>query len=111
MATRRVRAMEPQPILSTEEACDTLRIYNDDGENTVIVDQLVEGIPGYIYTSTGYPYEYMGDPDKCNPLVKTLAKLILQLWYNPDGTDNMALTRTVNSVTKTVKAMTSQTAV
>lgn len=109
MATRKAAAKatatEPRPILTVQEGADALRIYNDDGANDEILEQLIAGIPDYIQVLTGYPVSAMtGTDGEVNPMVKTLAKLILQLWYNPDGTENMALTRTVNSMAKAVKA-------
>lgn len=94
-------------ILTVEEGVNALRIYNDDGANTVIVEQLIEALPSYINTLTGYYIGHMmpdDDPANCDPLIKTLGKFILQLWYNPDGTDAAQLQRVIESLAKTVKA-------
>lgn len=85
-------------LLTIEEARATLRV---DGEaNDCIIMPLLEALPAYINTLTGC--EQLGEaPDD---LAKTLAKFILQLWYNPDGTDADRLQRVIDSLAKTIKA-------
>lgn len=85
-------------ILTIEEARNTLRV---DGEsNDVIILPLIEAIPAYIETLVGSTVDVTG----ADPLVKTLAKFVLQLWYNPDGTDSVRLETVINSLAKTIKA-------
>lgn len=85
-------------LLSIEEARDVLRV--DGTANDSIITPLLEALPDYISTLTGC--DNLGDnPDK---LAKTLAKFVLQLWYNPDGTDADRLQRVIDSLAKTIKA-------
>lgn len=93
-------------ILTVDEGVDALRVYNGDGANTVIVQQLIDALPSYISTVTGYDLKVLEEtaPDECDPLIKTLGKFILQLWFNPDGTDNLTLTGVITSLAKTIKA-------
>ena len=87
--------------LSDEEARDLLRVSAD---NDTIIKALRDAIPQFIETQTGYPAEHLesASPD---PLAAQLARFVLQLWYNPDGTDSEALTRVVESLAKTLRAM------
>lgn len=85
-------------IMTIEEARDTLRV--DGSSNDVIITPLLEAIPAYIRTLVGGSVDTSGD----DPLVKTLAKFVLQLWYNPDGTDSDRLQKVIDSLTKTIKA-------
>lgn len=93
-------------ILTVDEGVNALRIYNDDGANTVIVQQLIEALPSYIHTLTGYSFtnDELDGVEPCDPLVKTLGKFVLQLWFNPDGTDAATLQTVISSLAKTVKA-------
>lgn len=85
-------------ILTIEEARNALRV---DGEsNDVIILPLIEAIPAYIETLTSVTVDTTGT----DQLVKTLAKFVLQLWYNPDGTDSARLETVINSLAKTIKA-------
>lgn len=87
--------------LSDEEARDLLRVSAD---NDTIIKALRDAIPQFIEAQTGYPAQYLvgASPD---PLAAQLARFVLQLWYNPDGTDSEALTRVVESLAKTLRAM------
>lgn len=89
-------------ILNHSEAFLALRTEENDG-NAVIVDGLLEAIPSYIETGTGI--RNAETAAQAYPLVKTLAKFLLCLWYNPDGTDAVQLQVVVNNLLKTLKAM------
>lgn len=77
-------------ILTIEEARDVLRL--DGGDNDELIMSLLHAIPGYIEVTTGC----------CNwsdsLLAKTVAKFLLQLWYNADGTDTERLQRTIDNL-------------
>lgn len=88
-------------IISLPEAYNQLRTEENDG-NTDIILGLLAAIPGYIKTATG-----VKDPATASldyPLLATLAKFLLTLWYNPDGTDAQQLQRVVDNLLKTIKA-------
>lgn len=85
-------------IMTIEEARDTLRV--DGSSNDAIITSLLEAIPAYLVTLVSGKVDITG----ADPLVKTLAKFVLQLWYNPDGTDSDRLQKVIDSLAKTIKA-------
>ncbi len=87
-------------ILNISEAREFLRL--DGYDNDIIIASLLEAIPGYIEVTTGMTKEQQEQ----EPLAKTAAKFILQLWYNAEQTDSEKLQRTIDSLLKalTVKA-------
>jgi len=89
-------------ILNIDEAFEALRTEYNSG-NATIVTGLIDAIPSYIETNTGIK-DAAGAADSF-PLVKTLAKFLLCLWYNPDGTDAVQLQVVINNLLKTLKAM------
>lgn len=93
-------SLKSLPWLDYEEAFDFLRVGS---ENIGVVEALTVSIPAYVETTTGYPASKLSseEPDE---IVKPLALFLLQLWYNPDGTDSRQLTRVVQSLEKTVRA-------
>lgn len=82
--------------LTIEEARDWLRI--SDTDNDVIITSLMEAIPSYIETTTGMAPERQ----EIEPLAKTTAKFILQLWFDATQTDIEKLERTINVLLKTI---------
>lgn len=86
-------------ILTLEEAKDTLRI--DGTDNDFIILQLVEAIPNYLETTTGHRW----DSEPINPLAKTTASFILQLWYKEHGKDTEVLKRTIDNLLGTLTAL------
>ena len=86
--------------LDSEVAFDFLRVSSD---NYPVVNSLASMIPSYIEMSTGYPAAKTSseEPDE---IVKPLCLFLMQLWFNPDGTDARQLTRVVQSLEKTVRA-------
>lgn len=92
---------EKKYILTIEEARDALRV--DGHDNDSIIYGLMEAIPEYIETCSGCLVT-LGAPDE-RPIIKTVAKFILQLWYNPDGTDSDRLNKVIESLFKTMKAL------
>lgn len=87
--------------MDIDEACDLLRVSSD---NEAIIEAHAKAIPQYVEVTTGYPATCT-DSQGCDETVKQLCRFLLQLWFNPDGTDAEQLTRTVNSLTATVKAL------
>ena len=89
-------------MLTMNEALLALRTEGNQ-YNQEIISDLLAAIPSYIATTTG-----VKDPETAAedyPLLKTLAKFLLCLWYNPDGTDAVQLQVVVNNLLKTLKAM------
>lgn len=83
-----------------QEAYDLLRV---DDSNELVINSLCASVPEYIEITTGYPAELV--EDEPNEIVKQLARFVLQLWFNPDGTDAQALKRVVDSLSCSVRAM------
>ena len=80
-------------LISLEEARDALRIIGED--NDTIIIPLVEAIPGYLEVTT----ERRWDADKpTHPLAQTVAKFILQLWFDPQDKDSERLKRTISEL-------------
>lgn len=89
-------------MLTIDDALLALRTEKNAG-NVALVTDLLAAIPPYITTTTG-----IKDPENAAqicPLLTTLAKFLLCLWYNPDGTDAVQLQVVVNNLLKTLKAM------
>ena len=87
-------------MLSLDEAREWLRL--DGTDNDTLIESLLAAIPGYIEVATG-----MDAAAQLNePLVDTVSKFILQLWYNAEQTDSERLQRTIDGLLKalTVKA-------
>ena len=93
------------PMLTIDEALLALRTEANAG-NIQLVQDLLQAIPPYITTTTGILLPEIA-VEVC-PLLKTLAKFLLCLWYNPDGTDAVQLQVVVNNLLKTLKAMAAQ---
>jgi len=87
--------------LDVADACDLLRVSED---NAGVIESHAESIPRYVEITTGYPATCTSGA-ACDETVKQLCRFILQLWFNPDGTDAQQLTRTIDSLTATVKAL------
>ena len=87
--------------MDASDALDLLRVSSD---NLEIVSQLAASVPSYVEVTTGYPAT-LAAGDEPAEIVKQLCRFVLQLWYNPDGTDSAALTRVVESLAKSVRAL------
>ena len=87
--------------MDIDEACDLLRVSSD---NEAIIEAHAKAIPQYVEITTGYPAAYT-DSYNCDETVKQLCRFVLQLWFNPDGTDADSLKRTIDSLTASVKAL------
>lgn len=87
--------------MDIDEACDLLRVSSD---NEAIIEAHAKAIPQYVEITTGYPATCT-DSYNCDETVKQLCRFVLQLWFNPDGTDADSLKRTIDSLTASVKAL------
>lgn len=83
-------------MLSLDQAREFLRI--DGTDNDSIICALLEAIPGYIEVTTGMTALYQ----ESEPLVNTVSRFILQLWYNAEQSDSEKLQRTIDSLLKAI---------
>ena len=79
-------------IIPIKQAREILRIDGNDNDDIII--PLLKVIPEYLDTTTGY----RAHKGIFSPLAVTTASFLLQLWYNPDGTDTERLQRTINNL-------------
>ena len=86
--------------MTLSEACNVLHV--NAGDNDALIQSLLDAIPDYISVTTGLLPVNQGS----EPLVKTLSGFLLTLWYYADHSDDQALTRTIDALTKalTLKA-------
>ena len=83
-------------MLSLNEAREFLRI--DGTENDNIINALLDAIPEYIKVTTG-----MTTPQQSTePLINTVSRFILQLWYNAEQSESEKLQRTIDSLLKAI---------
>ena len=85
-------------IISIKEARDTLRV--DDEDNDPIIEPLVEAIPYYLEVTTGKAW----DDEPVHPLAKTVAKFLLQLWFDPQTQDSVRIQRTIDNLLTSLTA-------
>jgi hypothetical protein len=86
-------------MLTIDEAREFLRLDGTDIDN--IITSLLDAIPGYIEVSTGMS----AAQQDTEPLAKTAAKFILQLWYNAEQSDSEKLQRTIDGLFKALSVM------
>lgn len=85
-------------MITLTEACDVLHV--DQGNNDELIQSLCLAIPPYIETTTGLTEDQQDD----EPLVKTVAGLLLTQWYYMDKANDESLTRTINALLKAISA-------
>jgi len=80
--------------MTLAEACNVLHV--NAGDNDDLIESLLAAIPDYISVTTGLrPINQSSEP-----LVETLTGFLLTLWYYADHSDDQALTRTIDALTK-----------
>ena len=86
--------------MTLSEACNVLHV--NEGDNDELITSLVDALPDYIELTTGLDTDAQAN----EPLVKTLSGFLITLWYYADHSDDQALTRTIDALTKalTLKA-------
>lgn len=86
--------------MTLSEACNVLHV--NEGDNDDLINSLLLAIPDYITVTTGL----LPIHQSSEPLVATLSGFLLTLWYYADHSDDQALTRTIDALTKalTLKA-------
>lgn len=83
-------------MLSLDEAREWMRI--DDTDNDRIIQGLLDAVPGYIETTTG-----MDTTAQLNePLVDTVTKFLLLLWYDVQSNEAARLQRVIDNMLKTI---------
>lgn len=83
-------------MLSLEQAREFLRIDSTDNDN--IISALLEAIPSYIEITTGMTVSQQNT----EPLINTVSRFILQLWYNAEQSESEKLQRTIDSLLKAI---------
>ena len=83
-------------MLSLNEAREFLRI--DGTENDNIINALLGAIPSYIEVATGMTVSQQNT----EPLINTVSRFILQLWYNAEQSESEKLQRTIDSLLKAI---------
>lgn len=82
-------------MLTLDEARECLRI--DGTDNDAIIQAMLAAIPSYIEVTTGLP---TGDPQAFEPLVDTVSRFLITLWYNAEQADSDKLQATIDSLLK-----------
>lgn len=88
--------------MTLTEACNILHV--DAGNNDQLIRSLIDAIPGYIETATGYPEESQDN----EPLCQTVSGFLLTLWYYSDHADDIKLQRTIDNLLKCLKLKAAQ---
>ena len=83
-------------MMTLSDACNVLHV--DQGDNDVLIESLIDALPGYIEMSTGYPATLQHQ----EPLVPVVEGLLLTQWYYADHADDQALTRSINALLKVI---------
>lgn len=85
--------------MTVEEAREWLRIDNEANDQIII--DLLDGAKEYITLTTGLNEEEQAN----SQLAQTATKFLLSLWYDPTQVDADKLTRTINSLLKTLTTL------
>lgn len=85
-------------MISLEKAREWLRLDGED--NDEIIKSLLNSVPDYIELTTGMDYGQQDD----EPLVETVTKFLLTLWYNAEQTEAERLQRTIDNLLKALAA-------
>lgn len=83
-------------MVSLDDAREWLRL--DGTDNDFIILGLLSAVPGYIETTTGLS---VANQDS-EPLVDTVAKFLLTLWYNAEQAEAERLQRVIDGLLKTL---------
>ncbi len=82
--------------MTLHDACNVLHV--NEGDNDELIYALVQALPDYIEVTTGLSAENQIN----EPMVETVAGLILTQWYYADHADDQSLTRTINALLKAI---------
>jgi len=86
-------------MVTIETAREWLRL--DGTDNDAIIAGLLAAAPGYIEVATGIP----GYAQRDIPMVDVITKFLIQLWYNPDGTDTEKLQHVIDGLLKSLSRL------
>lgn len=84
-------------IFTVEEANEILHL--DGGANDAQLQALIEALPPYLYSTTGYIP--LGD---YSPVAKTAARFILWQWYYGENSDTDKMQRVIDTLLKALSA-------
>lgn len=87
--------------MTVTEAMNTLRLDADDAETEMIVQGLLDAVPGYIETTTGMSESQQEEV----PLCGTVTGFLLRLWYYPESVDSEKLQTVVDNLLKSISAL------
>lgn len=82
--------------MTLHDACNVLHV--NEGDNDELIRTLIMALPDYIELATGLSV----DNQVSEPMVDTVAGLILTQWYYADHADDQSLTRTINALLKAI---------
>lgn len=86
-------------MVTLDEAREWLRL--DGTDNDPIIQSLLDALPGYIMVTTGMKPEQQDE----TPLVETVSKFLLILWYNAEQAESERLQKTIDSLLKAITLM------
>lgn len=93
--------MQGMAWLDTASMADFLRVGE---ESHGIIEALGRAVPEYVEITTGYSAELMRGLYPCET-ARQLARFLVLLWFNPDGTDSPQVRQVVDALTLALKAM------
>lgn len=85
-------------MVTLDKAREWLRI--DGTDNDDVIQGLLDAVPDYIEVATGMSLGAQGD----EPLVDTVTKFLLTLWYNAEQAEAERLQRTIDNLLKALAA-------
>jgi len=83
-------------MVTLDDAREWLRL--DGTDNDAIISGLLSAVPGYIETTTGLSAANQSS----EPLVDTVAKFLLTLWYNAEQAEAERLQIVIDGLLKTL---------
>lgn len=83
-------------MVTLDQAREWLRL--DGTDNDFIISGLLSAVPGYIETTTGLAVANQNS----EPLVDTITKFLLTLWYNAEQAEAERLQRVIDGLLKTL---------
>ena len=84
--------------LSVDDMADFLRVGE---ESHGMIEALGRAVPPYIETATGYPADVAATGP--SETVRQMARFLIALWFDPDGTDSDRLRRAIADFALVVK--------
>lgn len=88
-------------ILTLEEAKEILRVDGD--ELDLEIASLIDAIPSYLETTTGYIYNEVGSGHQ---VARTVARFLLILWFEGYDNDKSKIQRTIDNLLTVLSTIT-----